>query len=97
MDAKKLARIRDDLEAARRKPQTQGDLARLAARLGRTPWKGKSKHPLWVTSLPGSRPLSIPCGKRRDLPPGTKKSVLDQLEGDLEALEMMLQERTNGA
>jgi hypothetical protein len=97
MDAKKLSRIRDDIAAAQRKPQTQGDLADLAGRLGRTPRKGKSKHPLWVTSLPGCGPLSIPCGKRRDLPTGTKKSVLDQLEGDLEVWEMILQEQANGA
>ncbi|MCL6739880.1 hypothetical protein LZ518_01835 [Sphingomonas sp. RB56-2] len=98
MDETKLARIRDDIAAARRKPQTQGDLAGLASRLGRTHRKGgKGKHQTWVTSLPGCYPLSIPAGKRRDLKPGTKKSVLDQLEGDVEAWEMMLQEQANGA
>jgi len=98
MDAKKLARIREDIAAARRKPQTQSDLAALASRLGRTLRKGgKGKHQTWVTNLSGCHPLSIPAGKRRDLKPGTKKVVLDILEGDLEALEMILQEQADGA
>lgn len=98
MDAKKLARIRDDIAAASRKPQTQGDLAALAARLERFARKGgKGKHPTWMTHLPGCHPLSIPDGKRRDLPTGTKNNVLNQLEGDVEAWEMILEEQGNGA
>jgi hypothetical protein len=97
MDAKKLARIRDDIAGARRKPQTQGELADLASRLGRVRRKGKSKEPTWVTHLQGCFPLSIPSGKGRDLPPGTKKSVLNQLEGDVEAWEVFLEEQADGA
>jgi hypothetical protein len=98
MDAKKLAEIRDEIAAARRKPQSQSDLADLAGRLGRIRRKGrKGKEPTWVTHLPGCFPLSIPNGKGRDLPPGTKKSVLNQLEGDVEAWEMLLEEQADGA
>jgi hypothetical protein len=98
MDASKLARIRDDIAAARRKPQTQSDLADLASRLGRVRRKGrKGKEPTWVTHLPGCFPLSIPNAKGGDLRPGTKKSVLNQLEDDVGAWEMILQEQDNGA
>jgi hypothetical protein len=98
MDAKKLARIRDDMAAARRKPQTQSDLAELATRLGRRRRTGrKGKHPTWITDLEGLFPLSIPDGKGRDLPPGTRNSVLNQLEDDVAAWEAILQENENGA
>jgi hypothetical protein len=98
MDKKKLARIRDDIAAARRKPQTQSDLVGLATRLGRRTRKGgKGKEPTWVTDLHGRFPLSIPYGKGRDLPPGTKKSVLNHLGEDADAWEAILEEQDNGA
>jgi hypothetical protein len=97
MDGKKLARIRDDIAAARRKSQTQSDLIDLAMRLGRRRKAGKSKEPTYVTDLPGRYPLSIPYNKGRDLPPGTKKSVLNTLEEDADEWEAFLQEQENGA
>lgn len=95
MDARKLARIRGEIEAARRKPQSQDDLIRLAERLGRTRSK-RGKEPTWVTDLPDLFPLSIPYAKGGDLKPGTKKSILNQLEGDVLAWDEILQERENG-
>ena len=93
MNRKKLAKIRADLAAARRKPQTQSDLAELAGRLGRMFRKGsKGKEPTWVTHLPGCYPLSIPHGKGRDLKPKTRNSVLNVLEDDAAAWEAHLEE-----
>ncbi len=97
MDAKRLAKIREDIAAARRKPQTQGDLAALASRLGRTRRKGrKGKEPTWITLLPGLFPLSIPNAKRGDLAPGTKNKILNHLEDDVAAWELILEEQENG-
>lgn len=95
MDARKLARIRGEIEAARRKPQKQDDLIRLAERLGRVRFK-RGKEPTWVTHLRGLFPLSIPHAKGGDLKPKTKNSILNQLEGDVLAWEEILQEQENG-
>ncbi len=48
--------------------------------------------------FPHLRPLSIPNHKGRDLPLGTKNSILDQLEEDLDAWDEAFsrQERGNG-
>jgi hypothetical protein len=41
--------------------------------------------------FPELRPLSIPDHKGRDMPRGTKNSILDQLEEDLLAWEQRLE------
>jgi hypothetical protein len=48
--------------------------------------------------FPHLRPLSIPNHKGRDMPPGTKNSILNQLEDDVDAWDEALsrQERGNG-
>ena len=93
MNAKKLGQIRGEIEAARRKPQKQSDLARIAERLGRKRYTKRGKEPIWVSPHKGSMPLSIPYSKGRDLAPGTRNSVLNQLEEDVLVWEEVLAER----
>lgn len=91
MNKQKLARIRGDITAARRKSQTQDDLVRLAVRLGRTRSK-RGKEPTWVSQFQGLYPISIPHAKGGDLKPGTKSNILNQLEDDVLAWEEILEQ-----
>jgi hypothetical protein len=98
MDRKKLSKIRRDLDALRRSQPKATDLQRLARRLGRRR-DDRGKHPMYGSeAFPNHRPLSIPNHKGRDYPPGTRDSILNQLEEDLDAWDAALsrQERGNG-
>jgi len=67
------------------------ELESLAESLGRTRLK-RGKHPTWVNRLlPTARPVSIPS-HTGDLNRFTARTILDQLEEDLEMLETMAQE-----
>jgi len=60
----------------------------------------RGKEPMYENdAFPHLRPLSIPNHKGRDLPLGTKNSILTQLEDDQAAWEEALfrQERGNGS
>jgi len=90
MRANALSKLRSELAALRRATVDARTLERLAKRLGRKLVK-RGKHPMWEsTEFVDLFPLSIPHHGGRDLPPGTKRSILDQLEGDLLAWEEKL-------
>jgi hypothetical protein len=98
MDRRKLERLRRQLRALRRSQPKARDLASLAAQLGRK-IANRGKEPTYESeNFPHLRPLSIPHHKGRDLPTGTKNSILNQLEEDLDAWDEVLsrEEHPNG-
>jgi hypothetical protein len=91
MNRKKLKSIRREMDRLRRSTQNASALESMAKRLGRKLVK-RGKHPMWEsTEFRALYPLSIPHHGGRDLPIGTKKSVLDQLEDDILAWEESLE------
>jgi hypothetical protein len=72
------------------------ELQALAERLGRKTIN-RGKEPMYANeTFPHLRPLSIPSHKGRDMPTGTKNSILNQLEEDLDAWEETLSKRERG-
>lgn len=69
----------------RLRPIKAAEAQSLAQRLGRKLKKRSSPHPMWESEeFPHLPPLSIPDhGGGRDLSPGVRKGVLDQLEEDI--------------
>jgi hypothetical protein len=97
MDRKRLDRLWNALEAARRSPQKAGDLEALAIMAGRTMRPG-SNHPMWISVFPTHRPFPIPHhGGNREVSPRVRKVVLEHLETDAAAWEEILEraERNN--
>jgi len=80
----------------RRSPQKAAALESLARRLGRS-LVNRGKHPMWENTEFGDLyPLSIPSHGSKDLPIGTKNSVLDQLEeNDIAAWEQRMIEESD--
>jgi hypothetical protein len=95
MNAKKLGKIRSRLAAMRLSPQGARALEKLARQLGRQSVK-RGKEPMWESTDFRLFPLSIPHHGGRDLPIGTKNSILDQLEDDILAWEEELSEEDDG-
>jgi hypothetical protein len=98
MDRRRLTRIRRKAAALRRSQPKARELVALATQLGRKK-VDRGKEPMYESdAFPHLRPLSIPNHKGRDMPSGTKNSILTQLEDDLDAWEEALfrQERGNG-
>ena len=77
------------MEQARRSQQKARDLEKLARLLGRRQDK-RGKEPTWVHDELPVYPLSIPRHGGRDLAPGTRNSILNVLEGDVDAWEEQL-------
>lgn len=91
MGPRKLAKLREDLLSARRSPQKARDLEAIAKALGRTKAR-RGKEPNWINlHFPLHPPVSIPHHGGRDIPPGTRRSILDQLNDDLLAWESELE------
>jgi hypothetical protein len=87
MDRTTLDRLWADLKAARRSPQTAGDLEALAKRCGRHERAG-GNHPVWVTDHFPHRPLPIERhGGNPAVPRHACKVILNGLEADLAAWE----------
>jgi hypothetical protein len=84
---KKLVKIARDIDAARKAihSTTSRDLRRIAKQLGRVKDTGRGKEPTYVSTLIDANPISIPHDAKGD---GTKRSILDDLEGDLVRLEV---------
>src|SRR6266851_877496 len=96
MDRKSLTKLRRELEGLRNSQPKATDLQRLAERLGRIK-ENRGKHPMYGNgAFPHLRPLSIPNHKGRDLPLGTKNSILNQLEEDLDAWDAALSRQGHG-
>ena len=92
MTRKKLRRLRARLEDLKKQGGVRtSELERLAAALGRKQHP-RGKEPTWVSTLVSdARPLTIPSHSR-ELNRFTAKGILNQLEGDVDALEEMLPE-----
>ena len=90
MDAKRLKALWRDLNAARRSPQTAGQLEALAKRCERHERAG-GNHPVWVTDHFPHRPIPIGRhGGNRTLPAHATKVILNALEADAAAWEAHL-------
>jgi hypothetical protein len=92
MTLKKLARIKIELRSYRHSQVNGQKLRSLAQRLGRTK-ENRGKEPTFINleflDLP---PLAIPHHGGRDLPIGTKTSILNVLEEDILRWELSLNE-----
>lgn len=85
MDEKILVKLRGKIEDLRRQAAntSRDELEKLALNLGRKRRKASSKHPMYISPLPGTFSLSIPYNPGK----GTVLSILKQLEGDLDIWE----------
>jgi len=94
MTRKKLEQIKRQIEWARRRSNSHGDLAGIAQSLGRRRAKGmqvRGKEPAYLsTEFPNLRPLTIPYHSGRDITKGTASSILNQLEEDVLLFEHQL-------
>ena len=95
MNRKKLRKVRKLLAAMRRSPQNARKIERLASHLGREQVK-RGKEPVWVNPHFAVFPVAIPHHSGKDLPIGTKNSILDQLEEDILAWDEYLPEGDDG-
>lgn len=87
MTKKQLRKLRLELESFRAQGGIRSrELKQFAARLGRREFTGRGKHPMWITDLPGRSAVPIP-DHPGDMSRSTAKSILNELENDLEALE----------
>ena len=92
MNRRKLNKIKRDLDSLRSTTPKASDLERLANRLGRKLVK-RGRHPMWEREEFGNLyALSIPHHGSKDVLVGTKNSILDQLEDDIIAWEVRLDE-----
>ena len=84
----KLERARQDIQKLRGKGGVKASkFEGLAKSLGRTKHK-RGSEPTWVNPKhPDWRPLSIPHHGSKDINKHTGRSILDQLEEDIEKLE----------
>jgi len=91
MSFAKIRKLRSVIEALRNKGWVKtAELEILARRLGRRRAK-RGKEPTWISdALPDRRPVSIPSHPG-DVNRFTARSILDQLEGDLDLYEELLQ------
>lgn len=99
MKRRRLENLRREVEACRHGQPKAERLQTLAKALGRKQ-ENRGKEPTFVSKVfLNLRPLSIPKHKGRDLPTGTKNSILTQLDEDLIAWDDRLteQERANGS
>jgi len=87
MNARKLRKIQDAIDAARRKAVTHSDLESIALSLGRVRLKGaqvRGKEPAYVSTVfSDARPISIPDHGASTIKPNTKKNILNDLEADI--------------
>jgi hypothetical protein len=90
MTRNKFKKLRLKLAQMRHSPQKADALQKFAGQLGRR-LASRGKEPTWVSDrFPQLRPLSIPDHGNRDVAPGTKNSILNQLEDDLNSWDEQL-------
>jgi hypothetical protein len=98
MTRRKLQRLRQQIASLRRSQPKARVLIALAKALGRME-EDRGKEPTYCSEeFQDLSPLTIPMHKGRDLPPGTRDSILNQLDEDVDAWDQRLfeRERTNG-
>ena len=90
MNRRKLSKIKQYIDSFRNRGGVKSaELESLAKRLGRNE-SDRGKEPTWINrQFPNLRPLSIPHHSR-DLNKITARSILDQLEEDIEKWEEVL-------
>ena len=95
MTPKRLAKLKGELAKLRRAPRKAAELEKLARKLGRRRVK-RGGEPMWESAeFPELFVLAIPHHGGRDLAIGTQKSILDQLEEDVLAWEVRLNEHND--
>jgi hypothetical protein len=98
MDQKRLRKLRREMEGLRRSQPKAMTLVSFARKLGRKK-VSRGKEPTYESEeFLDSWPLTIPIHKGRDLAPGTRDSILDQLDDDLQRWEerLMAEKHMNG-
>lgn len=79
------------MKRLRKTPQNARSIQKLAKALGRVIVK-RGSEPNWINpKFPTLRPVSIPDHGGKDLATGTKNSILDQLEDDLNEWNMAVE------
>lgn len=86
MTPARLKKLKRELANLRRRQVKARDIESIAKRLGRKK-VNRGKEPMWESCFERLFVLSIPNHGGRDIPPGTKASILDQLEDDVFAWE----------
>ncbi len=83
MNRKKLNKLWRQIEGMRKTSPKAFEIQKLAKQMGRKKVK-RGKEPTWESrEFQDLRPLSIPDHGGKDLSPGVKNSILNQLEDDL--------------
>lgn len=91
MNCKKLDKLKRELLQMRLSPQKAENIASLAKRLGRRKAK-RGKEPVYESiEFNDLFPVSIPHHGGKDIPIGTRNSILNQLEDDIHAWEFKLE------
>jgi hypothetical protein len=98
MNRKRLESLVRKIAACRQTQPKVKELISIAQALGRRKEK-RGKEPTWVSPFPELLPLSIPDHEGRDIPRGTKNSILNQLENDIMSWDafLTLNEASNGS
>src|SRR4051794_38817850 len=91
MTRKRLNKLKREMVQARRSPQKAIDLRRFAQALGRKKVI-RGKEPTWESKELDVFALTIPNHGGKDIPIGTKNSILNALEDDVLAWEEKLGE-----
>lgn len=91
MNRKRLGKLREELQSFRRRGSIRSEeLESVARALGRE-LHSRGKEPTWVNrQFPELRPLSIPHHSH-ELRRGTARSIIDDLELDIDRWEQELQ------
>jgi hypothetical protein len=92
MNSSKLDKLRQELDSLRKRGGIKStELESLAKSLGRSK-SDRGKEPTWISiQFPSLRPLSISHHSTSDLNRFTARSILDQLEEDIEKWSQLLE------
>jgi hypothetical protein len=92
MTPRKLQKLKLQLASLRRSQAKARDLESLASKLGRKKVK-RGSEPTWESQVfTHLYPLSIPHHGGKDIPIGTRRSIIDHLQEDVFAWEARLNE-----
>ena len=91
MNSTKLRKLKLELTRLRRAQVTAANIESVARQLGRKK-VNRGKEPMWESCFPHLFVLAIPHHGGRDIPTGTKHSILNQLEEDVLAWDETLRE-----
>jgi hypothetical protein len=97
MDRKKLENLRKEVASFRHSQAKSKELQGLAERMGLRR-VNRGKEPTFVSDeIKSFQPLTVPGHKGRDLTPGVKNSILNHMEGVLDAWEERIVEHERGS